>query len=282
MSASAGARARPAYVCRPEPPGPLAALGLVWAHRALLATFVRRDVRVRYKHTLLGAGWNVLQPVGMMLVFTLVFGVLFAPRTGDLSYPLFVYPGLLLWQMFSRGLSQAGTSLESFQGVLNKIYFPRLIAPASLVLSALFDFSVASAALVVLMLWYGTWPGLNLLWAPAFVLLALMLSLGLASWLAALDARFKDVRHTLPFATQFWMFATPVMYPLHLIPERFQTLYALNPMVGIVEGFRWSVVGGTAPPGALMLLASVGGALLVLLTGTRFFLSREGTLVDTV
>jgi lipopolysaccharide transport system permease protein len=272
----------PTYVCRPGRPSLWATLREIWQFRRLLYIFVWRDLKVRYRHTFIGAMWNIIQPLGMMLVFTFVFGVLFTHRIADIPYPLFLYAALLLWQFFARALAQGGTSLESFQSVLNKVYFPKMIAPISFVLSALVDFLVAAFALGALMVFYGAFPTWHILFAPVFLVLTAILGLGLAVWLTALDANYKDVRHTLSFVTQFWMFATPVVYPLGLIPERFHSVYSLNPMVGLVEGFRWSVTSGTDPPTAWMLLSSLAFGLVVLFSGMKYFNSREGTLMDTV
>jgi lipopolysaccharide transport system permease protein len=272
----------PTYVCRPGRPSLVATLREIWRFRRLLYIFVWRDLRVRYRHTFIGAAWNIIQPLGMMLVFTLVFGVLFTHRMGDLPYPLFLYSALLLWQFFARALSQGGTSLESFQSVLNRVYFPKMIAPISYVLGALVDFLVAGFALVLLIVFYGAFPTWHLVFAPVFLALTGVLGLGLALWLSALDSNYKDVRHTLPFLTQFWMFATPVVYPLSLVPERFQLIYSLNPMVGLVQGFRWSVTSGTDPPTAVMVCSSIGFGVAILFSGMWYFSAREGTLVDTV
>jgi lipopolysaccharide transport system permease protein len=273
---------KPAYVCRPGHPPLRATLREVWQFRRLLYIFIQRDLKVRYKHTVIGAGWNILQPLGMMAVFTLVFGVLFTLRTRDVPYPLFVYPALLLWQFFSRGMTQAGTCLETFQSILDKIYFPRIIAPLSFVLSALVDFAVASVTLIALMFVYGVWPTWHILLAPLFVGLALLVSLGLGIWLSAIDASYKDVRHTLSFVTQFWMFATPVVYPMSMVPDNLRPFYVLNPMVGIIEGFRWSVTGGTSPPESGILLFSFIFGLLVLYAGTRYFNAHQGILMDRI
>jgi lipopolysaccharide transport system permease protein len=259
-----------------------ATLREVWQFRRLLYIFIWRDLKVRYKHTVIGAAWNVIQPLGMMLVFTLVFGILFTLRTREVPYPLFVYPALLLWQFFSRGVTQAATCLEAFQPVLAKIYFPRIIAPLSFVIAALVDLAIASVTLLVLMFVYDVWPTWHLLAAPVFVGMALLLALGLGIWLSAVDAHYKDVRHTLGFLTQFWMFASPVVYPMSMVPDHLLPFYMLNPMVGIIEGFRWSVTGRTNPPEIGMLLFSLGVGLAALYLGTRYFNSRQGTLVDRI
>jgi len=281
LDTRSGAR-QPSYVCNPDPMGLWMTLREVWDFRRLISIFVWRDLRVRYKHTLIGAAWNIVQPVSLMLVFTLVFGVLFTGRTGNIPYPIFLYPALLLWQFFGKALASGGTSLESVAGVINKIYFPKLIAPFSAIAGALIDLFVAGSALLVLMVLYGIWPTWRMVLMPFMILLATLFGLGSAIWLSALDAKYRDIRHTLPFLTQLWMFSTPVIYPITFVPERFQLLYSLNPMVGMVQGFRWSVTGQGGAPTAVMLGAAVFWSLLLLVSGMRYFNVRQGTLIDTV
>ena len=289
MSPNAGALANTGavtgelgYVIRPEPPTVRETLRELWECRATLRIFVWRDVRIRYRHTLLGAAWNVLQPLGMAAVFTFVFGVIFRAPMDAVPYPVFLFPGILLWQAFAKCLAGGGTSMELYAGVLGKVYFPRLIAPTAAVLGAAIDLAVASIALVVLMTIYGVWPSWPVIFAPVFVLLTFTFGMGLAVWLTALDANYKDVRHTLGFVTQFWLFATPVMYPLTMVPEHLLPYYSLNPTVGLIQGFRWTLVPGADPPSLLMLAISAGTGLVVLLSGIRYFTAREGVLVDTV
>lgn len=270
------------YVCEPRARTIASSLVTLWQYRRLLYIFTWRDLRVRYKHTVMGAAWNLIQPLGLMLVFALVFGMLFQGRTADVPFPVFLYPALLLWGFFARSVGQGATSIESFQGLLNKIYFPRLIAPCAAVLGALVDLAIASSALVVLMAIYGLRPEPNLLLAPLFVLGTMVFGLGVAIWLSAIDAEYRDVRHTLPFVLQFWMFAAPVVYPVDIIPERWHGVYALNPMVGLVQGFRWTVIPGLPPPTVPMLIVSAIASVGLLWTGLLYFNAREGTLVDTV
>ena len=272
----------PGYVCRPDPRTPLGTLGQLWEYRRLLYIFIWRDLKVRYKHTVVGAAWNVIQPVGLMLVFTLVFGVLFQGRMGDTPFAVFLYPALLLWQFFSRAVTQGGTSIQGFHPLLNKIFFPRIVAPVAYVLSALVDLAIASSALVVLMAIYGTWPDWNVLFAPLFILWTLLLSFGLAVLLAAVDSDYRDVRHTLPFVMQLWMFSSPIVYPITQVPDRWQWAYALNPMVGLVQGFRWSLTPGSTPPTVWMLVTALAFTGLSIWLAIHYFNLREGTLVDTV
>lgn len=272
----------PGYVCRPDPRTPAGTLRQLWEYRRLVYIFIWRDLKVRYKHTVVGAAWNVIQPVGLMLVFTLVFGVLFQGRTGDTPFAVFLYPALLLWQFFSRAVTQGGTSIQGFHALLNKIYFPRIVAPVAYVLSALVDLAIASSALFVLMALYDTWPDWNVIFAPLFIGWTLLLALGLATLLAAVDSDYRDVRHTLPFLMQLWMFSSPIVYPITQVPDRWQWVYALNPMVALVQGFRWSLTPGSPAPTAWMLIAAFAFTGVSLWLAIHYFNLREGTLVDTV
>lgn len=280
-------RARPrtedasGYVCSPGPKGIGEALDQLWEFRALLYVFVWRDLRLRYRNTAIGAGWNLLQPLGYLAVFSLVFGVVGgAGGAGEAPYPLFLFPGLLLWQLLSRILSLGASSIDSFKPLLSRVFFPRMIAPLTAVTGALVDFGVATSALALLMVGYGAWPGWPLLTAPLFVALTLVLGLGIALWLTALDTTYRDIRHALSFLTQIWLFASPVVYPLARVPPTFRTLYFLNPMVGALEGFRFAIVPGAPPPSGAALSASALLALGLLVSGVVYFNAREGALVD--
>jgi lipopolysaccharide transport system permease protein len=271
----------PGYVCRPGPKRIGVALGELWEFRDLLHVFVWRDLRLRYRNTAIGAGWNLLQPLGYLAVFSLVFGVVGgAGGAGAAPYPLFLFPGLLLWQLLSRILSLGGSSIDSFKPLLSRVFFSRLIAPLTAVTGALVDFGVATSALVLLMVGYGAWPGWPLLTAPLFVAVTVVLGLGIALWLTALDATYRDIRHALSFLTQIWLFASPVVYPLARVPPAFRALYFLNPMVGALEGFRFAIVPGAPAPSGAALCASTGLALGLLVSGVIYFNAREGTLVD--
>lgn len=229
-----------------EPTRSWVALNLrdVWAYRELLYFLTWRDVRVRYKQTALGASWAVLQPLAQMLLFTLFFGRLAKMPSDGLPYPLFAYTALMPWIFFSNALTTSSNSLVVSSGLITKVYFPRLIMPAASVLAGLVDFACAFALFIGLMAWYRVPLTLNILWLPVFVALVGMLALGIGTWLAAMNVRFRDVRYVVPFLIQFWMFASPVIYPMSLVPERFRWIYALNPLAGIIEGMRATLLGG--------------------------------------
>lgn len=240
----------------------------LWEYREILYFFVWRDVKVRYKQTVLGVAWAVIQPVFMMVVFSLFFGQLAKVATYGLPYPLFVYCGLLPWQMFAHGLGEASNSLVANERLLTKVFFPRLAVPLAAVASALIDFLIAFGVLVALMLYYGAAaPGVRVLALPLFVLLGLGTAFGAGLWLSALNVQYRDVRYTLTFLTQLWFFATPVAYASTVVPEAWRPLYGLNPMTAVVEGFRWALLPGAPAPGPLlwvsvaMVVALVGGGL---------------------
>lgn len=267
-----------------EPRRGWAALDLreLWHFRELLYTLAWRDIKVRYKQTAIGAAWAVLQPLTAMVIFTLFLGRLAKLPSDGLPYPLFTYAGLLLWQFFARALGEASTSLVANERIVTKVYFPRLILPASVVLAGLVDFLIAAGLLVALMLYYGHAPGWTIAAAPLFVAMAVVLALGVSFWLSALDVEFRDVRYTLPFLTQVWLFATPVVYPGSLVPEGWRALYGLNPMVGVIEGFRWAVLGTASPPDATMLAVSGAVTAVLFVTGITFFRRMERTFADRI
>ncbi len=254
----------------------------IWQFRELLYMLAWRDIKVRYKQTAIGAAWAILQPLAAMIVFTVFLGRLAKLPSDGLPYPLFTYAGLLLWQFFARALSEASTSLVANERIVTKVYFPRVLLPASVVLAGLVDFLIAAGLLVALMLYYGHAPGWAIAAAPLFVALAVFLALGVSFWLSALDVEFRDVRYTLPFLTQIWLFATPVVYPSSLVPEGWRAIYGLNPMVGVIEGFRWAVLGQTAPPDGAMLAVSAGVTAVLFVTGMAFFRRMERTFADRI
>ncbi|MEW5930330.1 MAG: ABC transporter permease [Gemmatimonadota bacterium] len=253
----------------------------LWRYRELLYFLVWRDVKVRYKQTALGAAWAILQPFATMVVFSLFFGRLAGIPSDGVPYPAFAYAALVPWTFFANGLTLATQSLVQGQNLLRKVYFPRLAVPLAAVLSGLVDFALAFAVLVGMLLFYGIAPGARVVWVPPMLLLALATSLGVGLWLSALNVRFRDVGYVLPFVVQFWLFATPVAYPSSLLEEPWRTLYGLNPMVGVVEGFRWALLGtDTAPGGALLVSAAAAAALLV--SGALYFRRMERTFADVV
>ena len=253
----------------------------LWEYRELLYFLTWRDIKVRYKQTVLGAAWAVIQPLGMMLVFTIFFGRLVGVPSDGLPYPIFAYTALLPWQLFSRALTSSSTSLVANERLITKVYFPRLLIPVSAVLASLVDFAIAFVLLLGMMVFYGIVPTGSVLMLPLFVLLALMTALGIGFWLSALNAQYRDVRYTLPFLTQFWLFATPVVYPSSLVPEQWRLLYGLNPMTGVVEGFRWTLLGKGAGL-EHMLAVSVIAVLSTFIGGLYYFRRMERTLADVV
>ncbi len=260
--------------------GAFARLSEVWEHRELLLFLTWRDLRVRYKQTALGAAWALLQPLLTMLVFSVFFGALARMPSDGVPYPVFAYCGLLPWQLFAFALTGAAQSLTANERLVTKVYFPRLILPLAAVLAGLVDFAVAFALLVPLMLAYGVRPGAAVATLPLFVALLLVTAVGVGLGLGALNVRFRDVRHALPFLTQLWLFATPIAYPASLVPERFRALMGLNPMAGVVEGFRWALLGAPAP-GPLLWL-SAGVALVGLAAGLFYFLRVERSFADVI
>jgi lipopolysaccharide transport system permease protein len=253
----------------------------LWAARELLYFFVWRDIKVRYKQTAIGAAWAVIQPFMTMVVFSLFFGKLAKMPSHGLPYPIFYYSALLPWIYFSGALQQATSVVVDQQHVITKVYFPRLVLPLAAVASGLLDFAISFLVFVSMMVWYRIKPGPALLLFPFFLLLALLTALGMGLWLSALNAIYRDVRYVVPFLIQFWMLASPVAYPSSLVPERWRWLYGLNPMAGVIEGFRWSLTGHGQPP-TLMLAASAAAVLVLVVGGMMFFQRMEGTIADVV
>jgi lipopolysaccharide transport system permease protein len=252
----------------------------LWEYRELLYFLVWRDIKVRYKQTALGATWAIIQPFFTMVVFTIFFGRLAKIPSDGLPYPIWSYAALLPWMYFAQAMNQASQSLVGSANLITKVYFPRLIVPISAVLSGLLDFAIALLVLVAMMLYYGIAPTAATLLLPGFLILALVASLGVGLWLATLNVEYRDIRYVVPFLTQFWLFATPVVYPSSLLPEPWRTLSGLNPMTGVVEGFRW-VLLGTSPPG-VMLAVSVLVAVGLLVSGALYFQRVEEHFADLV
>jgi len=253
----------------------------LWEYRELLYFLVWRDIKVRYKQTALGATWAIIQPVFTMLVFSLFFGRLGKIPSDGIPYPIFAFAALVPWTFFANGLGQSSNSLVGNANLITKIYFPRLIVPLASVFSGIVDFLIAFIVLLGMMFYYGLAPTLNVLWLPPFVLLALVTSLGVGLWLSALNVEYRDVRHLVPFITQFWLFATPIAYPSSLLPDPWRTIYGLNPMVGVVEGFRWALLGTNTAPGPIIAVSSAV-ALVILVTGAFYFRRMERTFADIV
>ena len=266
-----------------RPPSGWASLGLreLWEYRELLYFLVWRDVKVRYKQTALGAAWAIIQPFFMMVVFSLFFGRLGGIPSDGIPYPVFVYCALLPWQLFAHALSESSNSLVGNQNLITKVYFPRLVVPISAVLGGLVDFAIAFVILVGMMAYFGIAPTVMIVTLPLFLLLAVATALGVGLWLSALNVQYRDVRYTINFLTQFWLFATPVAYPSSLVPEGWRWLFGLNPMAGVVEGFRWALLGKADAPGPL-LAVSVGVVILILISGLYYFRRMEDTFADVV
>lgn len=253
----------------------------LWESRELLFFLARRDIKVRYKQTALGVVWAVLQPFSMMVVFSIFFGRLGGIPSDGLPYPLFSFAGLVPWSFFAYALSEASNSVVGSQQLITKVYFPRLTIPIATVLAGAVDFAIALAILLVMMLGYGIAPTIRILWVVPMVLLAVVSALGVGLWLSALNVKYRDVRYVLPFLTQLWMFATPIAYPSSLLNTTWRSVYALNPMVGVIEGFRWALLGSLTPPGP-MLVASSCAALALLIGGAMYFRRMEATFADVV
>ena len=267
-----------------KPSTGLAALNLrdLWIYRELVFFMVWRDIKVKYKQTLLGMAWAVIQPVMTMLVFTFLFDRVAKLPTEGIPYPVFSFTALLPWGLFAVALNQGSRSLVAHNNMVTKIYFPRLILPMSSVFAGLVDFAIAFVILVVLMIYYQVTPAVELLWTlPFFLLLALITALGVALWLSAINVKYRDVNHALPFLTQFWLFITPVAYSASVISERWQILYSLNPMAGVVSGFRWALLGtGNGPDITLWVSAAI--SILIFISGLFYFRSMEKTFADTI
>ena len=253
----------------------------LWAARELLYFFVWRDVKIRYKQTAIGAAWAVLQPLMTMLVFSLFFGKLAKIPSHGLPYPIFYYSALLPWMYFASALQNATNVVVEQQRVITKVYFPRLVLPLSAVMSGLLDFAIAFVAFLAMMVYYRIVPGPAILLFPFFLILAVLTALGAGLWLSALNAIYRDVRYVVPFLVQFWMFASPVAYPSSLVPERWRWVYGLNPMAGVIEGFRWALTGQGQPPN-ILLAASSAMVLLLVAGGVAYFTKMEGTIADVV
>ena len=253
----------------------------LWEYRELLYFLTWRDIKVRYKQTVLGAAWAIIQPFFTMVVFSLFFGKLAKMPSDGIPYPLFSFAALVPWAFFANGLSQSSNSLVGSAHLITKVYFPRLVVPISSVISGILDFALSFIVLLGMALYYGIIPTFNIIWLPFLLLLALVTALGVGMWFSALNVQFRDVRYILPFMTQFWMFATPIVYPSSLLPEPWRTVYALNPMVGVVEGFRWALLGTQTAPGPIIIVSSFA-SIAILIGGAFYFRRMEKTFADLV
>ena len=252
----------------------------LWEYRELLYFLTWREIKVRYKQTLLGFTWAIIQPFAMMVVFTLFFGTLAKVPSEGIPYPLFNYAALLPWMLFAEGISRASGSLVQDANLVQKVYFPRLAMPLSGILSPLIDFAIASTILIGMMFYFGYPPTVSILWLPAFIILAMMTALGVGMWLSTINVKYRDVRYVIPFLIQLWLFASPVVYSSTLLPQRFQVVYGLNPMAGVIEGFRWALLG-TEPPGSLIAVSAII-VIVILVSGAYYFRRMEKTFADVV
>lgn len=272
---------RPIIVIRSSRSGIQLNISELWEYRELLYFLMWRDVKIRYKQTVIGILWAVLQPLLTMLIFTMVFARLAKVPSNGVPYPLFVYTGLIVWTYFSQAVGRSGVSLVSDSNLITKVYFPRMIVPISAALGPLIDFGFAFLILLVLMAVFGMHPGWAVLTLPIFLILTVMAVLAVGFWLSALNVQYRDIGHTIPFLIQFWMFASPVAYPLNLVPEKWRGLYALNPMSGVIEGFRWALLG-TQVPNLWMFILSSAVVLFLLFGGAVYFRKVEKTFADVV
>ncbi len=256
-------------------------LGALWQYRELLYFLVWRDVKVRYKQTAIGAAWAILQPLLTMLIFTVIFGHFARIPSDGLPYPLFAYTALLPWNCFSQAMNRSGNSLVGNANLITKVYFPRLIIPLASTVTPAVDLLFAFVPLLGLMIWYGITPTVGVLALPLFLLLSMMTAVSVGLWLAPLNVRFRDVAYTVPFLSQFWMYASPVVYPVSLVPEKWRLLYSLNPMAGVIEGFRWALLGKESPDFKMMAVSTTV-ILALLLGGVIYFRQTERTFADVV
>lgn len=256
-------------------------LGAVWRYRELLYFLVWREVKVRYKQTVIGVGWAIIQPMMAMVIFTVVFGHFARIPSDGLPYPVFAYTALLPWTYFAQALSQSGTSLVGNANLITKVYFPRLIIPLAAALAPAVDFLLSFLLLLGLMVWFGVAPSWGVLALPLFLCLALMTAVAGSLWLAPLNVKYRDVGHAMPFLIQIWMYASPVVYPVSLVPEQWRPLYSLNPMAGVIEGFRWALLGKTSPDCMVMAVSAVI-VVTLLLGGIVYFKKMERTFADVV
>lgn len=270
----------PTYVVKPSKGWVALHLKDVWQYRELFYFLTWRDIKVRYKQTILGATWAILQPFLTMVVFSIFFGAIAGLKSDNIPYPIFSYSALVIWYFFANGVSGAAGSMVSEGNTIKKVYFPRLVIPLSSILSGGLDFLLAFVVLIGMMAWYHIAPTINVLWLPLFFLLALITALGVGLWLAAMNVMFRDVRYAVPFMIQIWLFATPIVYSSSELHGAWKTLYGLNPMAGVVDGFRWALLG-TPKPGP-MIWVSAGVAIVVFVTGMYYFRRTEKSFADVM
>lgn len=256
-------------------------LSEIWKYRELIYFFTWRDVKIRYKQTAIGAAWAIVQPLIAMIIFTVIFGYFARIPSDNLPYPVFAYTALLPWTYFAQALAKSSMSLINDANLITKVYFPRLVMPLSASAAPLVDFMLSFVVLVGLMSWYGIMPTWRVLTLPLFLALAWLTALSVALWFAPINVRFRDINYTLPFLTQIWMYASPVVYPVSMVPERFQLLYSLNPMAGVIEGFRWALLGKESP-NITVIMVSTLVVLTMSISGVIFFSKMERTFADVI
>jgi lipopolysaccharide transport system permease protein len=281
LNQGSNAQPTPLFVLEPSQGWVSLQLGSLWEYRELFYFLIWRDIKLRYKQTVLGILWAVLQPFMTMVLFSIFFGYLGKIPSDGIPYPIFAYTALLPWQLFASSLAASGNSLVMNKSLITKIYFPRLIVPMSAVFVGLVDFGISFIVLLGIMVYYGLYPTLAILTLPLFILLAMITALAAGLWLSALNVQYRDVQLAIPFLTQLWLFATPVAYPSSLIPEQWRVWYGLNPMVGVIEGFRWALLGQTRPlDSAILVSVLIIGILLI--SGLVYFQRTEKTFADVV
>ena len=253
----------------------------LWDYRELLYFFIWRDIKVRYKQTMIGAAWAIIQPFFTMVLFSIIFGKLAKFPSEGIPYPIFAYCALVPWTYFANSLNRATSTMVMNQNVIKKVYFPRLLLPISAVLTGLPDFLISFSVLLCMMFYYGIFPTVNLIFLPLFTLLVVVTALAVVLWTAAANAIYRDVQYVVPFLVQFWLFASPVVYPSSLVPESWRMVYALNPMTGVIEGFRWALLGKQEPLGP-MLVVSVFIIFCILISGIIYFRRMERTIADII
>ena len=271
----------PVFHIRPVSAWSLPDLTEMWAYRDLLLILVLRDLKVRYKQSVIGVLWAVIQPVTMMVVFTVIFGSFAKMPSDGAPYAVFAFAALVPWQLFQRALTQGAASLVSLNAVMTKVYFPRIFAPLAAVLSGLVDFVIALVVLLILLASYGIMPGWKLMLVPVFVAIAVLTALSLSLWLSGLNVAYRDVEHAMPFLAQIWMFSTPIVWPLSIIPQEWRWVAMLNPMAGVVEGFRWSLLD-RPPPDPMLMVVSFTVIMLLSAGGLYYFNRVQSTFADRV
>lgn len=253
----------------------------LWAYRSLLFILTWREIKVRYKQTIFGVAWAIVQPLMIMIVFTIFFGILGSVATNGIPYPLFSYTALLPWTLFSNSITKASNSLVQDANLIQKVYFPKILIPTASVIAPIVDFAFSLIVLIGLMLYYQILPTMAIFYLPLFLIMEMILALGVGYWLSAINVEYRDVNFATPFLMQLWMFASPIIYSVDFVPERFQMAYSvLNPMVGVIDGFRWTLLGTSHPSN--MLFASIGVILFIFITGALYFRYREKTFADVV